>query len=206
MSKATRSPTTPRSRPAAPAATPAPLTVDATQAPSDDIDPAVPAAMALFRRIATSSADALLTEGEVNLDHRLLALCADALDRLTVARRTYEARRPCDCPRLADREAFQRWSDKDRADLASVSVLEGLSAPLLRAIAKLPARTPAGIYAKAQVCNASRTGSPVLAKSLARDLLACRALRSVLWPAEQEGGHDGIPLGTGHTAPEQGEA
>ena len=206
MSKATRFPTTPPSRPAVTAATPVPLTVDAIQAPPDDIDPAVPAAIALFRRIAESSADALLAEGEVNLDHRLLALCADALDHLTAARRAYEARDHRGHAPPVGSAAWRRWRANDDTLMDVVEEGRRVARPILRAIGKLTARTPAGIYAKAQVCNASRTGAPLLAKSLAADLLACHALRSVLWPADQGGDHDGPPLVADRTATGQGEA
>jgi len=56
--------------------------------------------------------------------------------------------------------------------------------PILRRIAKLRAITPAGIYAKALVVRASRTGAPVLAMSLATDMIASPGLRASLWPAD----------------------
>ncbi len=55
---------------------------------------------------------------------------------------------------------------------------------LLYWIAKKRATTPAGIYAKATVVRASKTGAAGLAMSLAADLLACEELRKALWPAE----------------------
>lgn len=48
--------------------------------------------------------------------------------------------------------------------------------------AQRPAKTPAGIYAKLLIMRASRTGCPVLARSLADDLIQMPALRAVLWP------------------------
>jgi hypothetical protein len=56
---------------------------------------------------------------------------------------------------------------------------------LLSRIRKLRAVTGAGIYAKALVLRASRTGSPELAKSMAEDLIAYAGLRAMLWPAER---------------------
>jgi hypothetical protein len=45
----------------------------------------------------------------------------------------------------------------------------------------------AGIYAKAAVVRASKTGAADLAMSLAQDLLGCPGLRASLWPAEKGG-------------------
>ena len=42
----------------------------------------------------------------------------------------------------------------------------------------------AGIYAKAMVVRASKTGAAGLAMSLAEDLISCEELRKSLWPAE----------------------
>jgi hypothetical protein len=56
-------------------------------------------------------------------------------------------------------------------------------------IRKMKATTAAGIYAKAAVVRASRTGAADLAMSLAQDpwtvqdLLDCPGLRASLWPA-----------------------
>jgi hypothetical protein len=56
--------------------------------------------------------------------------------------------------------------------------------PLLRRMAKLRVTTAAGIYAKAPLVRASRTGAPVLAMSLAADMIDCPGLRASLWPAD----------------------
>jgi hypothetical protein len=58
--------------------------------------------------------------------------------------------------------------------------------PLLRAIAKIPALTGAGIYAKALIVKGSKGGAAGLAKTLAEDLIACHELRESLWPHETE--------------------
>ena len=42
--------------------------------PNDDVQPAI----SLFRSIAAGSGDALLTEGTVHADHKLLGVCADS--------------------------------------------------------------------------------------------------------------------------------
>ena len=53
--------------------------------------------------------------------------------------------------------------------------------PIMRAMGKTPAKTAAGIYAKALLVRGSRTGAEVLARSLASDLAALPALRAMLW-------------------------
>jgi hypothetical protein len=55
--------------------------------------------------------------------------------------------------------------------------------PAMGRIRKMKATTAAGIYAKAAVVRASKTGAADLAMSLAEDLLACPGLRATLWPA-----------------------
>jgi hypothetical protein len=49
--------------------------------------------------------------------------------------------------------------------------------------AELEATTHAGIYAKALIVRCSSTGASALAMSLATDLVECKGLRDVLWPA-----------------------
>ena len=77
-------------------------------------------------------------------------------------------------------------AEQDRLCEDSSVVKEAI--PLLSRIRKLPAATGAGIYAKAMVVRASITGSPRLAMSLAEDLIACKELRAILFPAEREEG------------------
>ena len=43
-----------------------------------------------------------------------------------------------------------------------------------------------GIYAKAAIVRASKTGAQDLAMSLAQDLLDCPGLRTSLWPAGED--------------------
>jgi hypothetical protein len=56
---------------------------------------------------------------------------------------------------------------------------------MLRLCGKLPATTPAGIFAKALLVEKTKGMAPALALSLARDLRTSPALRRALWPAEQ---------------------
>ena len=68
------------------------------------------------------------------------------------------------------------WVDHDSAIMKAK--------PLMNRIRKIRAQTAAGIFAKALVVRSSRTAAPVLAMSLAEDLIANNALRASLWPAE----------------------
>jgi hypothetical protein len=134
-----------------------------------------------LRAIAAQAGDALLTEGDVQPDHKLLDLCADALHILVHAERAYAARPNWvgekDPVKLKaflalDKEMLETWSNGTTA-----------AKPRMVAIAKIKATTPAGIYAKAMLVRASKTGAAGLAMSLAEDLVACEGLRASLWPA-----------------------
>ena len=70
-------------------------------------------------------------------------------------------------------EAMQAWDSQRRA-----------ASHIARRAAALPATTPAGLIAKAQICRASATGCAKLAKSLANDLLGNPDLRRIVFPAE----------------------
>jgi hypothetical protein len=73
------------------------------------------------------------------------------------------------------------------AQLAYARGLSEMSAEvrtMLRRASKIRAQTPEGIYAKAQLVSRSRSGSPILAKSLAADMIEMPGLRRLLWPAE----------------------
>lgn len=141
-----------------------------------------------LKQIAADSGHALLTEGPVHPDHVLLDMCATALHHLGHAQKAHDAR------------GLLTWfneSDPKRRDemLATYDRLfeeykegERRGKPYLLNIAKLKAQTPAGIYAKAAVVRASKTGAAGLAMSLARDLLDCPEMRAVLWPAQRAEG------------------
>lgn len=70
-------------------------------------------------------------------------------------------------------EASQAWVSQRRQ-----------ASHIARRAAALPANTPAGLIAKAQICRASTTGCAKLAKSLANDLLGNPALRRIVFPVE----------------------
>jgi hypothetical protein len=130
-------------------------------------------AIARLREIATTSADNALTEGPVNPDRHLLDLCAETLHALVHAERAIAAR------------VFGRFNDKDKALFEEYCAGTKAAKPLMGRIRKMKATTAAGIYAKAAVVRASKTGAADLAMSLAQDLLDCPGLRASLWPAQE---------------------
>ena len=131
-----------------------------------------------FRQIAAEAGDALLTEGDVQPDHELLDMCADALHHLTHARRAMDARDFCNWPmRDKDPVGYAAARKTDEALMAEFCAGEKEGKNPLYWIAKKKAMTPAGIYAKATIVRASKTGAAGLAMSLAADLLDCKELR-----------------------------
>jgi hypothetical protein len=142
--------------------------------------------IARLREITAESANnQLLGEGPPHPEAALLDLCAVALHLLTHAERALAA-----CQRMLFASVASgvqpqaaHYSERDRLH---EEYRRGIAKakPLLRRIAKLRATTAAGIYAKALVVRASRTGAPVLAMSLAADMIDCPGLRASLWPAD----------------------
>ena len=127
-----------------------------------------------LREITAESANnQFLGNGPAHRDGWLLDLCAAALHLLTHGE---EALARCHAEHHGPNANAS--FDEYRRDISRAK-------PLLRRIAKLPAATAAGIYAKALVVRASRTGAPVLARTLAADLIACPGLRASLWPAQE---------------------
>ncbi len=136
--------------------------------------------------IANESADAMLTEGPVSPDHELLRLCGEALHHLVHLEKTRDARRHAPYPHLgteAEKEAALRLDQQLYEQ--QLECAKGAK-PHLGLIRKIKARTAAGIYAKAMVVRASKTGAADLAMTLAADLLDCPGLRASLWPPERE--------------------
>lgn len=140
-------------------------------------------AIARLREIAAQSGYALLTEGPVNPDHELLELCADALHHLGHAQKADDARR--DTPYGATDAEHKAYHARNEGLYEEWKAGEARGKPYLPNITKLKAQTAAGIYAKAAVVKASKTGAACLARSLAEDLLACPGLREALWPAQK---------------------
>jgi len=143
-------------------------------------------AITQLRHIALTSADNALTEGPVNADWQLLDLCAEALHSLVHAERAYASRDwiGMDTTGMTKAEiAAHRAKDTERFDEYESGIKS--AKPMMGRIRKLKATTAAGIYAKAAVVRASKTGAADLAMSLAQDLLDCPGLRASLWPAEE---------------------
>ena len=117
---------------------------------------------------------------------RSLDLCAEALHLFNEAKRSraeadlaYDELNKEHRHDRIDSPAHQKWQQ-----LCAEAYQGNLKAKtLLRRIAKLRAMTPAGIYAKALVVQASVTGA---AKSMAEDFIANKELRASLWPADRE--------------------
>jgi hypothetical protein len=143
-------------------------------------------AIAQLKRIATTSADNALTEGPVNADRQLLHLCADALHALVHAERSYHSRDWMHLSNLTKAEEHAARL-RDAELMGEYDAGRKSAKPALIRIRKMKATTAAGIYAKAAVVRASKTGAADLAMSLAQDLLDCPGLRASLWPAGEGG-------------------
>jgi hypothetical protein len=150
---------------------------------STTIKPDFTAAIAQLKQIALTSADNALTEGPVNADRHLLDLCAETLHALVHAERSYHSRDHYH--HLGERTQAERHAARLRDDELMGEYHAGIKSakPAMGRIRKMKATTAAGIYAKAAVVRASKTGAADLAMSLAQDLLDCPGLRAALWPA-----------------------
>jgi hypothetical protein len=138
-----------------------------------DTKPDFTGAIAQLRLLAATSADNAFTEGPVNADRLLLDLCAETLHALVHAERDYAARRA-----QPTTDHLDSWHEF-HGDVKSAK-------PRMHRIRKMKATTAAGIFAKAAVVRASKTGAADLAMSLAQDLLDCPGLRASLWPAGED--------------------
>lgn len=109
-------------------------------------------------------------------DAELLELCATVLDLTAEANSIdREARRSKD-PNITNPKFKEEMNKRDvKRDEAR--------SPMAR-LSKHPARTAAGIYAKAFVLRTRHGTAPRLAMTLAEDLVMCPGLRALLWPAE----------------------
>jgi hypothetical protein len=150
-----------------------------------DTKPNFGPAIAQLRLIATTSHDNALTEGPVNADRQLLDLCADALHSLVHAERAYHSRDYYHHLTEMTKAAAAAERARDDDLMAEYDAGRKSAKPLLGRIRKLKATTAAGIYAKAAVVRASKTGAADLAMSLAQDLLDCPGLRASLWTAQE---------------------
>jgi len=137
--------------------------------------------IAQLKAIADRSHDAALTEGEVNRDRHLLDLCSDALHALKHAEKIHKEWRS-----LWDSDRPLKDETRARCEAlhAEQNSLENQAKQIMYRAKKMPAKTPAGIYAKAMLVRASVTGAAHLAMSLAEDMVNCKELRAVLWAPE----------------------
>ncbi|HEY5301351.1 MAG TPA: hypothetical protein VIJ55_11810 [Acetobacteraceae bacterium] len=138
-------------------------------------------AMVRLRAIADASGDRLLLgDGPPHPDARLLDICSTALHHLKEAEKAYAARH--------DFRGDGPYTDKIRAEDERLMTLynDGVTRakPPLVLIARIPAKTAAGIYAKALLVRLSKTGAAGLAMSLADDLVNNPGLREALWSAD----------------------
>ena len=127
----------------------------------------------------------MLTDGPVQPDHELLGLCGDALHLISEARRQYESREALRPPLGRNWTEAERQRHQELYDVAYATERQAVT--LMRRAKKIKAATAAGVFAKALIVRASRTGATELAMTLAEDLINCPGLRASLWPATAEG-------------------
>jgi hypothetical protein len=143
------------------------------------------ATIARLRHLA-GNADSTMVEAIPPPDAALLDLCSDVLDAVKAERDIETAFR-----KYCDADHGQKWSQAKRDGskylLKEWDTLRLRAKTAARRASKVKATTPAGIYAKALIVATSKTGSPVLAMSLAQDLIASPTLRASLWPANPAG-------------------
>lgn len=137
--------------------------------------------VARMREIAAQGGDSLLlANGPPHPDHELLDVCGEALH---FAKEAAALRAQHDA--MHDGRI---WTARTRAESAVLweawHQQEAELVQRLRRAKKLRATTPAGIYAKALAVRCSSTGAAVLARSLAEELIDCKALRESLWPTK----------------------
>ena len=129
-----------------------------------------------LKQIAVVSQDHLcLSDGPVHPDHELLGLCAEALHWAVEYRKVYELRR-------GDIKRGQ-WGRNDELCEQEFEAEKQMN-HFCRKVRKLPAKTPAGLFAKATLCRAHKIGAGVLAMSMADDFLACDEIRLAIWKPE----------------------
>jgi hypothetical protein len=138
-----------------------------------------------MKAIAAESGDSLLlAAGPPHPDYQLLDVCGDALHFLKQADHVLEEERSIPFA-SAHGHDWPAWSAM-RAEADRLLEIgrkhEARAVQLMRRARKLRATTPAGILAKALLVRAARSGTQVLAMTLADDLIACKGLRDSLWP------------------------
>jgi hypothetical protein len=150
-----------------------------SQRPSNDRE------IARLREIVRQTGDSLLLadDGPCSPDAELLDLCSEALHLLTHADQKHEASFSITVEQWGQRGPTPKRDERERL-FQEAQDLVRRAKPVLSKIRKLRATTGPGIYAKALAVRASRTGAPLLAMSLAEDLVANAELRATLWPSQ----------------------
>jgi hypothetical protein len=147
------------------------------------LGPALMPTIQRLKEIAMLSGDHLVTEGSVHPDHALLDLCAAALHLMKQADQAQDIGKSMFASERILTAAERTYCDAADDQGCNLRMMAG---QLLRRARMLPARTEAGIYAKALLVAGSQSGAATLAQSLASDLIACHAFRRSLgWPEGQ---------------------
>ncbi len=138
----------------------------------------------LLRRSATVAPGEPERHGTPPSDADLLDLCGRVIVKHREVTKAWGAIREFNCSTVGIEFFYSGAGRQQQKELfAEQTRLARQEAVLLRRATKLRATTAAGIYAKALMVRASRTGAAVLAMSLAEDLIGNRTLRAVVWPA-----------------------
>lgn len=140
------------------------------------------ATVALLRDLANRSAAAMVTEGPVHPDQKLLDLADAAMQVLSITN-AYRA------------EILALWMNPYDRSVGPMVAAKGheiaeakrAARPILRRLGTIPATTPAGVVAKALCVRLSGGSAARLGQSLAEDLLACPAIRRALMQDVSEG-------------------
>jgi hypothetical protein len=143
-------------------------------------------AISRLRQIAAEAADHLLLgDGPPHPDAALLDVCGELLSAMRRHRELWEDRRALfgwlEPPPEAEIDRRRRREKEIDAELEPI---DSRIRSLLSRAKRLHAATAAGIYGKALVVRASRSGAVMLAMGLAEDLVNNPALRASLWAAD----------------------
>lgn len=143
---------------------------DSTARGDSRVEAIEPDAISLLRDLARTNREATADPtAPASPDLELLLVC----DELATLRRAAEELRTA---------AHRAKLDLRNLAFGELKAAERrMRSPMLQ-IAKLEARTPAGIFAKAVAVAGATEQAAHLAKSLARDLLASPKLRMAIWP------------------------
>lgn len=127
-----------------------------------------------LRELVAEAGDrALLATGTPTPDAKVLELCAEGVEIAQQRDRATEAWRHR--PHYIDNKFVE--------DVEGKALGQKLRPILVRA-AKMPAKTPAGLYAKVLLSRAAKTVPHDLFQSVCRDILNQPEIRMAIWPAD----------------------